>query len=48
MKNARIPSSAWEHNRSLIQDLYLKQNKELEGEDGVVNIMKVAHGFVAR
>ncbi|KAH7401683.1 hypothetical protein BKA66DRAFT_565295 [Pyrenochaeta sp. MPI-SDFR-AT-0127] len=47
MKNVKIPPATWERHRRVIQHLYLKQNKELDGDDGVINIMRATHGFAA-
>jgi hypothetical protein len=47
-KAARIDETLWNHHRPTIQRLYVKEQRKLEKEDGVIEYMKKHHGFIAR
>ncbi|KAF2798621.1 hypothetical protein K505DRAFT_232948, partial [Melanomma pulvis-pyrius CBS 109.77] len=41
----RIPGEEWERHKNVIKKLYLDEKRTLEGERGVMNMMKTIHGF---
>lgn len=38
----------WEAHKSIIHDLYIVQNKKLQGQGGLMHEMEVSHNFIAR
>lgn len=47
-RRSRIPEHDWETHKSIIDNLYIKQNRKLEGKDGLMYAMKRDYGFFAR
>jgi hypothetical protein len=39
---------SWEAHKNTIHDLYIVQNKKLQGHGGLIHEMKVSHNFSAR
>jgi hypothetical protein len=47
-KAERIEESLWDKHRLTIERLYVKEQRKLETKDGVIEYMKIHHGFTAR
>jgi hypothetical protein len=47
-KADRIDEALWNHHRPTIERLYVKEQRKLEKEDGVIEYMKKHHNFTAR
>jgi hypothetical protein len=47
-KADRIDETLWNHHRPIIERLYVKEQRKLEKDDGVIEYMKKHHGFTAR
>jgi hypothetical protein len=47
-KADRIDETLWNHHRPTIERLYVREQRRLEKEDGVIEHMKKHHGFSAR
>jgi len=47
-RRQRIPEERWESLKATIQRLYLEEDKKLEGNDGVMDILLHQHKFCAR
>jgi hypothetical protein len=48
VRRHRITNEEWEHHKPAIKKLYLDERSSLEGENGVINIMRSRHDFSAR
>ncbi|KAF2679512.1 ankyrin [Lentithecium fluviatile CBS 122367] len=46
-RRTRISEEEWDKHKDTIRDLFLTQNKKLEGEDGLITIMEKNHTFSA-
>jgi hypothetical protein len=48
VKASRIDESLWVRHQPMIERLYIKEHKRLEGKDGVLEYMRKHHNFAAR
>jgi len=43
-----VAEDRWEMHKSIIHDLYIVQNRKLQGHEGLMHEMKVSYNFSAR
>lgn len=47
-RQQRLPEEEWESHKTIIRRLYLEEDRKLEGDDGVMDIMLRKHNLRAR
>lgn len=48
VRRHRITDEEWEHHKPAIKRIYLDERSTLDGEHGVMNLMRSRHDFIAR
>lgn len=46
-KARRISAETWEQHREIIVALFIEAGKTIEGHDGVKEVMRIEHNFIA-